>query len=893
MPARAYTQTVRDPIRTADHVRSGRACLPLLIGLTATALVALVDWTTWPNHLELKLIDLRLKHLAQPPSHPDLVSVVIDDNSLQQVGRWPWPRRHLADLVDVCSEVNARRILLDINMPEEQPIEVQIPGVTDVSRYEAASTLPATAEPICVDNDALLAQSLTQARNVVLPFYGRPTASEKKTAEQPTQQHLTNTLEPLLRTEPDLSLADIFARLYPAKSFRDEDFLRSQLRLAYMQVRSLIYLEQSGATKPSEQTATPLSTMPALVGPLPELAQAAAATGFVNILEDKDGAVRRVPLLARHQQRIYQQLAFATLCRDMGLDDDDIELAHRGKIVLKAADITIPVTNNSQMLIAWSDNWSQLRAGSISTAQAGYVPVVTLLQLPQLRRAHADNTATLELVDSLAYQLGTVPPDTELDESTRQTVDEMRRRLALLPAPQSLKQANQQLSLQIEQTLQHLQQQLHDKIVLVGSIATSQAGAEDFAVTPISEITPGIVVHRNIINTILQRAFVQQPTRWTQIPVLLGLGLTMTLLTGYRRARVSGLAFLVLISLTVAANLVLLARSHLLLPLATPLAVLVATFASVTFYRQITEGRARRYITSRFKQYAAPAVVDRIVANADELHLAGELREVTCYFADLAGFTPTSEKLGPEKTVQVLNVYLDRMTQVLDRYDATINKFEGDGIFAFFGAPLTLTDHARRACRAALDAQKALAQLVQEQQTRDPDFPTLTMRIGISTGKVVVGNCGSARRFDYTAIGDTVNLAARLESANKAFGTANLICRHARQSAGNDQLAFRYLGSVRVVGKKMPVSLYQLLPPSPDTLPHALAATQQAHYIPLFESAVHAYQHADFAQAVHDFQTCLTHRPHDRAAQLYLHAARALQQNPNPEFAGILELTQK
>ena len=859
--------------------------MPLLIGLAATVLVGVVDLATWPNHLELKLQDWRLGRFVQPESHPDLVSVVIDDTSLERVGRWPWPRRFLADLVDVCSEVGVRYVVLDITLPEEEPIEVQLVGVTDVSRYEPVASVAERPEPFCIDNDTLLAESLAAAGNVMVPFDGE--LVEPGGPSVSAAQSLKGRLEPLLRAEPQLTLADVFASIYPDKKLQDESFLLSQLRLAYIQAKSLVYFERFAWTVPAEQVALPIYNMPVLRGPLPEFAQAAAGAGFVSVIEDKDGTVRRIALLGRHGEHIYQQLAFATLCRALTVEDDQIDLSQAGKIVLKKAGITIPVTDNGQMLIAWSENW----AG----AQQNYVSAVNALRLPELRRAYADNAATLEAVESLSYQLSTVPAEADLDEPTRQAVAEVRRRLAMLPEAEALAAANQALAADIDETLYRLREQLHDKIVLVGSVASNQVGAEDFVVTPISQITPGIVVHRNIINTMLQGAFIDESARWVNSAVLLGLGLAMTMLAGYRRARVSGVALVVLVGLTVAANIGVLVRLHVLLALAGPLAALVAAFASVTFYRQITEGRARRHITSRFKQYAAPAVVDQIVANAKALHLAGELREVTCYFADLAGFTPTSERLGPEKTVQVLNVYLDRMTEVLDRYDATINKFEGDGIFAFFGAPLTLPDHARRACLAAVDAQAALARLVREQQEKDGDFPHLTMRIGISTGQVVVGDCGSTRRFDYTAIGDTVNLAARLESANKAFGTGILVCERARQQAGNEGRTFRSLGRVRVVGKQTPVGLYELVTPGCGlaSWSGASSAVDQSGYIALFEAALEVYQRGDFSGAVRDFQGCLAQRPNDRGADLYVEAARSWQENPGPEFCGALDLSQK
>jgi len=280
-------------------------------------------------------------------------------------------------------------------------------------------------------------------------------------------------------------------------------------------------------------------------------------------------------------------------------------------------------------------------------------------------------------------------------------------------------------------------------------------------------------------------------------------------------------------------------------------------------------------------------VVDRIVSTAKEVSLAGEKRELSCFFSDLAGFTSISEKLGPEKTVSVLNIYLDRMTEVLDRYFATINKFEGDGIFAFFGAPVELENQARLACLAAIDTQKELAKLVEEQREKNPDFPSLKKRVGISTGEVVVGDCGSYRRFDYTAIGDTVNLGARLESANKAFGTKIMICETTYQKAA-DAIEARYLGRVRVVGKEKGVGIYELCGVSGEI------EEAQKDYNEQFAGAVRLFLEQQFEKAIQEFERCQQVRPVEKAAILYLRTCRQIVKEGTPgDFSGCIELTAK
>jgi adenylate cyclase len=266
---------------------------------------------------------------------------------------------------------------------------------------------------------------------------------------------------------------------------------------------------------------------------------------------------------------------------------------------------------------------------------------------------------------------------------------------------------------------------------------------------------------------------------------------------------------------------------------------------------------------------------------------AGEERVLSCFFSDIAGFTSVSERLGPTKTVRILNMYLDRMTEVLDSFDATINKFEGDGIFAFFGAPIELPEHSRLSCMAAISVQDALTNLCVEQRKLDDEFPNLTMRVGISTGVVVVGDCGSHRRFDYTAIGDTVNLAARLESANKAFGSKNMICQRTYDEA-KEYIETRYLGQVRVVGKKNSVGIYELLGKS------GTVSGEQKEFSQLFEKAVRFFQEKQFVKSETQLRKCLDKRPGDKSIQLYLSTIERFNKDGVPEdFDGGIELVSK
>jgi len=861
----------------------GGARVGVLLGLAVTFLVVLVGQGTWPNYLELKLLDKRHRMFPAAQNHPDIAVIVIDDKSLEQLGRWPWPRRYLAHLVKLCRQAGVKELVLDILLPEEQQTEIAWPGVTDLSAYEPRPEFVGEPSWVKIDNDQELAEAIKQAQSTILTFYAKLFRHTQVIPKKfVADDELMRQVDLIFQRNGILNFEQVYSLVYPAGNIRQDDENYHQLLQVYRSCRALQSTRRFGFARNPRQISIPLYHMGLFAPADARFAEAMNNCGFVSVQEDTDGSVRRMPLVGYFEGRIYKQLAFSAACRALSVNDEQIDLSRPDKIILRGPPIEIPLDEQGQMMISWTRDWRD---------DPGIIPVTVLAEIWDKQRALQENQAKRQMLENLQYQLATVPQDvSKLDEPTRQKVVEMRHNLAQLGDRRALDELIGQLQEEIRQAQDNLRRQLQGRIVLFGSIATGEAGAgaRDFVVTPCSELTPGVIVHRHILNTILTKDFIRRPPLYLEVIVILLLGALMTVLSAVFRPLISGLAVLILAGAAGAANFYLaFGYGRYFFAVVTPLAAILASFTLVTFYRQITEGRAKRQITARFKQYTSPAVVDRIVSSPGQVSLAGEIRELSCYFSDLAGFTSISERLGPEKTVRVLNIYLDQMTEVLDRYYATINKFEGDGIFAFFGAPISLPHQGQLACWAALDAQQELHKLVQKQQQASDDFPLLHMRIGISTGKVVVGDCGSQRRFDYTAIGDTVNLGARLESANKIFGSQIMICQKTYQQAAG-KISARYLGKVRVVGKEKGVGVYELLGKS-EPLPD-----EQKQSLEIFETAVRYFQEQKFDQAGKFFERFLQYRPADGAALLYLKVlGHFAAQGPPKDFDGCIDLSQK
>lgn len=348
-----------------------------------------------------------------------------------------------------------------------------------------------------------------------------------------------------------------------------------------------------------------------------------------------------------------------------------------------------------------------------------------------------------------------------------------------------------------------------DAIVLVGATAT---GIFDLRVTPFEPVYPGVEIHATTVENILTGAYLHRPA-WVEVTVFLLLLLLPFLLARLlvRLRPLAGglLALGGLLGLFVLGQL-LFAGAGVWLPVFYPMLAVVGTHLPLAVYRALTEERQRLFIKRAFQQYVPERVVERVVDNPTMLRFGGERRELTILFSDIRSFTTYSEKHRPEQVVEILREYLSRMVEAVFAHEGTLDKFIGDAVMAIFGAPVAQSDHALRACRAALDMRAALVRL--QAKWRAEGKEPFAMGIGINTGEVIVGNLGSDQRFDYTVIGDPVNLAARLESLNKEFPQAGgILLSEYTYALVRDQVTARRLGEVTVKGKQQPVEVYELL----------------------------------------------------------------------------------
>jgi adenylate cyclase len=349
-------------------------------------------------------------------------------------------------------------------------------------------------------------------------------------------------------------------------------------------------------------------------------------------------------------------------------------------------------------------------------------------------------------------------------------------------------------------------QELAGKIIILG---TSAPGLRDLRNTPVGSVFPGMEVHANLVTGILDNTIKQRPGYMNGAEVLLMaiLGIVMIFFFPWRSPLRSSAAVFATASLLILCNLALWQAANLIMPLAASLLMVLTIYGWNTGYGYFTETRAKLLITQRFGQYVPPELVSRMLLDPKRYSMDSRRAELTVLFSDVRSFTSIAEGLRPEELADLMNAYLTAMTEVIRRHGGTLDKYIGDAIVAFWGAPLDDPEHARHAVMAALEMQDKLQTL--NENFRDKNWPALQVGIGINTGPMTVGDMGSRIRLAYTVIGDSVNLGARLEGLTKDYGVDILVGETTREQTR--ELAYRELDRVQVKGKEQAVTIFEPL----------------------------------------------------------------------------------
>jgi adenylate cyclase len=447
-----------------------------------------------------------------------------------------------------------------------------------------------------------------------------------------------------------------------------------------------------------------------------------------------------------------------------------------------------------------------------------------------------------------------------------------------------------------------------DAYVFVGTYAP---GLFDIFPSPISPTYPGMGVHVTMLDNLLMGDFITKAPDWVAVLIIAAaviLMVALVLYSGRIAATVGGLilSFAVIIIVGFwAFNL------GWWVPMAAPIAATLLSFLTSTLYSYVTEGKDKRFIKSAFSRILSPKVIDQIIADPSQLKLGGEKRKMTAMFTDIQRFSSISSELqdqygenGPKVLVNLLNLYLTEMSNVVLDNGGTIDKYEGDAIIGFFGAPVWMEDHAIRACRSAILMKKREIEMVGSVMKKDGEFykpltklieskairkiRPLYTRLGINTGDMVVGFMGTPAKMDYTIMGNAVNLAARLEGVNKQYDTHGILISEYTKDQIGDEFLVRPLSRVTVVGIPVPLRLFELLEIKSD------APQSMLEMVKAWGKAFEAYENRDFESAKKTFTEIFQKDEGDSTAELYIdRCVRYITTPPPKEWDGVDNLTEK
>jgi adenylate cyclase len=478
-----------------------------------------------------------------------------------------------------------------------------------------------------------------------------------------------------------------------------------------------------------------------------------------------------------------------------------------------------------------------------------------------------------------------VPFSQVIDDSTFQTKDEL--------------DLGEQINV-FDTTMMKL---FKNKIVIIGSVMAEE---RDYHNVPLyreeggkrNYAMNGVEIHANAIQNVLDKNFITTADPMIESIVIILLSLIGFLgMLSLKQLHIKHMwlleigAFLltiVLVGTVFEVSIIVFSNSNVLINVVNPSLAIVFAYFGTAVYQYLTERQQKAVIKNMFSHYINPAVVNELVSNPEKAKLGGDRRELTVFFTDIASFTTISEQYHakPEGLVALLNEYLDEMTRIVLKYEGTLDKYEGDAIMAFWGAPLPQKDHALRTCLAALEMQKRL-QVLRPKWIKEGK-PPLYVRMGINTGIVIVGNMGGRDRFDYTVIGDSVNLASRLEGANKQY-KSNIMISDFTYTHVKSKVIVRELDLIQVKGKTEPVKVYELLGTADMEM-----TENQKQALEMYHEGLKLYRARKWEEAIAYMQQAYSLDETCFVAQMYTERANLYQITPPPaEWNGVFIMTTK
>jgi adenylate cyclase len=640
-----------------------------------------------------------------------------------------------------------------------------------------------------------------------------------------------------------------------------------------------------------------------------KLLSRAEGAGFVNADPDRDGVRRRVDLLLKYRGNYYGHLALMGMLETLG--NPAVELSP-GEITLTGArvngrvrDIRIPRTEGGSVLLRWPKK---------SFYRYRLVSLLELIQHTIIEKALGENLGLMASSGFFTVWEGERNPwelynQAERLRGTGAAAGEwLAQRRAFFEAAGDffegpyeeylleMTAGDEETSAYVGELFTAAREQfrrmgeiraanagLAGAFCVIGADATSMT---DNGIVPFEENYPNVGIYAVMANMLLSGEFLDDAPVFVSAALALVFSLGIALLAGSLATGRSIPAGLCVLGVLTGLSLFYFRVTSRYIGLALPLASSALTFLSVLVINFLGTNREKAFLHMAFSRYLSSSIINEIIADPEKLNLGGEKREMTAIFTDIQGFSTISEQLDPVHLVRLLNRYLTAMSTIIMENLGTIDKYEGDAIIAFFGAPVYRDDHAILACRSALAMKKAERELNRVITETGLSPSPLFTRIGINTGDMVVGNMGAENKMDYTIMGSAVNLASRLEGVNKQYHTGGILMSEYTKKKIGDEFVSRSLDRVRVVGINTPVRLYELLGSRHEADIREMVKT--------WEEAVALFEGRCFEKAEAVFSGLARTTPEDGTARYYRERCRQYIHSPPPQdWDGVHNLTEK
>jgi len=895
--------------------------------------------------MENSMYDTLLHIKPAPYEREDILLVNINDEAIEEIGAWPWSRDVIADVLIRLREVEGKYAVFDIEYlspgqtgVNRSYVKNEFPALYSEAHAEILEYLKSFTEAV-----ATKSVPLSYVPEVGAEMTGYVDGRLNDLAGSITGNIFQDNDEYFARALRFFGHAYLTINTEKINTNDDskpaERYAFDSLLLSNVQDPHGLIIEENAKTRKDSQYDKGIS--PAIM----QLISAAAGGGFPNVFVDKDGVRRRIPLLVEYEGKYVAQLVFAPI---LDILEPEALIRTGYKLVLKNArdpndpesgerrDITIPLDEDGRLLINWLkklfsdpvnpengsfrsisvlalkrcdqyeekliDNLVSIEGYGIKTA-SGYLgyhdAVVWLLSswgdlkawkqgLLNGERSDYDGyfTGKREFFDSYGQFLEG-GYDTEIyetidrviaatgDGSRKEVKESIRNNFAVY---------REEYAAYREQ-MGRLSKECKGAFCVIGY---SGVGTSDLGVNPFAPQYPNVGTHANIYNTIMTGQFIVPLPSWASWLIALVLCYISALVSRRIKSLKMRLFFGFVSSILVfVLGAAVFALTRVYIPILVPLISVFVTFLLVSILRFAFSEQEKSFLRKAFTMYLSSDVVNQIVEDPSLLKLGGQEKQITALFTDIKSFSTLSEKVTPEHLVQILNRYLTVMSDIVLEQKGTIDKYIGDAIVSFFGAPIDLPDHASRACLAAVRMKEAEAKLNEEMLAAGETPMPIYTRIGVNTGAMVVGNMGTDNKMNYTIMGNDVNLAARLEGVNKQYGTWILVSESTWQATGGMFLG-RKLDRVRVVGIDTPVQLYNIMAVRSEA-PGTMVSLADR-----FNLAIDAYREQRFPDALLLFSKCLDIAPEDAATKIFLDRVKELLKNGKPEgWSDVINMTTK